>query len=76
MDDAGEKLFVNTKKIEPYGFTLGLYYILIGDMIKNEGPESTLMLHARIVTCVDELDIDLFMKTLELRRIFLNEKVS
>jgi hypothetical protein len=28
------------------------------------------------VTCIDELDIDLFVKALELRRKFLNEKVT
>ena len=74
MDDAGEKLFVNTANIEPYGFTLGLYYNLIGDMVKNE--KSIMTLQVRTVTCIDELDIDLFVKALELRRKFLNEKVT
>ncbi|CAB4041928.1 CST complex subunit TEN1-like [Paramuricea clavata] len=74
MDDAGEKLSVNTANIEPYGFTLGLYYNLIGDMVKSE--KSIMTLQVRTVTCIDELDIDLFVKALELRRKFLNEKVT
>ena len=72
MDDAGEKLLVNTTKIEPYAFTLGLYYNLIGDMVKDN---ERVMFQARTVTCIQELDIDLFMTALKLRRNFLNEKV-
>jgi hypothetical protein len=43
-------------------------------MVKNE--KSIMTLQVRTVTCIDELDIDLFVKALELRRKFLNEKVT
>ena len=72
MGNTGEKLLVGTSKIEPYGFTLGVYYNFIGDMVKND---KSLMFQARTVTCIHELDIDLFMKALKLRRNFLNENV-
>ncbi len=73
VDDAGEKLIVDTEKIEPYGFTLGSYYNLIGDIVKNE--KSVITLQVRTVTCIDELHIDLFVKTLELRCKFFNENI-
>lgn len=72
VDDSGNKLLVNTAKIEPYGFTLGLCYNFIGDIIKNE--DLSMALKVRTVTCIKQLDIEMFVKALELRRNFLISK--
>ena len=72
ITDGGQELCVGSSLVEPMAFRKGSLYQFIGEM---QTLGNSLILQARIATCIDGMDMDLFSQALDVRREYLQENV-
>ena len=66
----GCEIIIDTSLVEPMAFNRGSMYQFIGEINVDE----KLTLQARIATCIDGMDMELFNQALEIRRKYLKEE--
>ena len=65
----GCEMFIDTSLVEPMAFNRGSMYQFIGEI------DEKLTLRARIATCIDGMDMELFNQALDVRRKYLKEEI-
>ena len=68
----GCELIIDTSFVEPMAFNRGSLYQFIGEVDINE----KMVLRARIATCIDGMDMELFNQALDIRRKYLQEDIQ
>ncbi|XP_052774675.1 uncharacterized protein LOC128213164 [Mya arenaria] len=78
-----QDLVVDTSLIEPFGARYGSLFQFIGELVTGEqdgssgvtlNGGSSVVLKARVVRCVDGIDMTMYRKAIMLQRDFLNRK--
>lgn len=68
-------LYVNTSLIEPFGARFGSLFQMIGELetsiIKGD---NDVVLKARVVRCVDGMDMTLYRKAVDCQRMYLQKR--
>ena len=72
MCDEGIELNIDTSFVEPTAFNRGSLYQFIGEVYVSEN----IILRARIATCIDGMDMNLFNQALDIRRKYLQEDIA
>lgn len=70
--DEGIELIIDTSFVEPTAFNRGSLYQFIGEVYVSEN----IILRARIATCIDGMDMNLFNQALDIRRKYLQEDIA
>uniref|UniRef100_A0A4W4E7W3 CST complex subunit TEN1 n=1 Tax=Electrophorus electricus TaxID=8005 RepID=A0A4W4E7W3_ELEEL len=63
---------VRTTFVEPFHPVIGAQYIVLGETEKAEGGDA--ILHARVLTCVDGVDVALLQKAVDEQRSFFKDR--
>lgn len=66
------RVVVHTTLVEPFNPILGAQYIVLGETENNEGVG--VMVRARVLNCVDGVNIALLQKAIEEQRNFFRER--
>ncbi|PFX26836.1 CST complex subunit TEN1-like [Stylophora pistillata] len=69
VSDEGIELIIDTSYVEPIAFNRGSLYQFIGEVYVYDN----IILRARIATCIDGMNMDLFNQALDIRRKYLKE---
>lgn len=72
MCDEGIELIIDTSFVEPTAFNRGSLYQFTGEVYVSEN----IILRARIATCIDGMDMNLFNQALDIRRKYLQEDIA
>ncbi|XP_044151950.1 CST complex subunit TEN1 [Bufo gargarizans] len=69
---AQHKLLLNTRFVEPFSAQLGSYYLTLGELdLVDEGP---LVLCARLLTCMEGVDLSLLQYAVEEQRRYFHDR--
>lgn len=63
---------IDTSLIEPFDARFGSLFQMIGEI--GCGKENNIVLKARVVRCVDGLDMSLYRKAIECQRMYLEKR--
>lgn len=66
------ELCVDTSLIEPFDARFGSLFNMIGEL--EDGNQNEIVLRARVVRCVDGLDLSLYRKAIESQRRYLENR--
>ncbi|XP_069809768.1 CST complex subunit TEN1 isoform X2 [Dendropsophus ebraccatus] len=69
---AQHKLCLNTRFVEPFSAQLGSYYLAVGEL--DSVDETHLVLHARLLTCIEGVDLSLLQNAVEEQRRYFQER--
>ncbi|XP_056406308.1 CST complex subunit TEN1 isoform X2 [Hyla sarda] len=69
------KLCLNTRFVEPFSAQIGSYYLALGELDSMD--EKNLVLYARLLTCIEGVDLSLLQNAVEeQRRYFLEREAA
>ncbi|XP_068117951.1 CST complex subunit TEN1 [Hyperolius riggenbachi] len=66
------KLRVNTKFVEPFSARVGSYYMALGEL---ESVDNSHLLCARLLTCIEGVDLSLLQSGIDEQRKYFAERV-
>lgn len=68
-----QDLYVDTKLIEPFNARYGSLFQMIGEL-DVDGKDGDIVLKARVVRCVDGLDLTLYKKAVQCQRMYFEKR--
>ncbi|XP_045159578.2 CST complex subunit TEN1-like [Mercenaria mercenaria] len=68
------EICIDTSLIEPFQARFGSQFQMIGEL--EPGSQHDIVLKARVVRCVDGLDMSLYRKAIECQRMYLQKRNS
>lgn len=68
-------VYVDTSLIEPFGAKFGSLFQMIGELDYRSGQYGT-VLKARVVRCVDGMDLVLYRKAIQCQRMYLDTRIA
>ncbi|XP_041469886.1 CST complex subunit TEN1-like [Lytechinus variegatus] len=74
--NATHRLHVNTRLIEPFQSRIGSMFQFIGEMPSEIKSESDMVLLARVVRCVDGIDVTMYYNACDVQRNYLASRIS
>ncbi|XP_066443578.1 CST complex subunit TEN1 [Eleutherodactylus coqui] len=69
---AQHKLRLNTRFVEPFHAQLGSYYLALGEL--DSVNEASLVLCARLLSCIEGVDLSLLQNAVEEQRRYFHER--
>ncbi|KAM3920783.1 CST complex subunit TEN1 isoform 1-T2 [Leptodactylus fuscus] len=69
---AQHKLCLNTQFVEPFPAQLGSYYLALGELDSSD--EAPLVLCARLLTCIEGVDLSLLQNAVEEQRRYFEQR--